>query len=187
MSNSLKMVLVLSLIAVASGGVLSLVYLVSYPGIEANLLEELKSSIFVVLPNTEDYLENEKSGITYFEGRDSSGRTTGIALPAQGNGYQGVIKLMIGMTPDLSKITGVKVLEQVETPGLGGRIGESGFQDQFRSLRTEPAIGYVKNKKPEKETDIQAITGATISSRSVVSIINTNIKRLKSYLLSGGI
>ena len=89
---------------------------------------------------------------------------------------------MVGLTPDLSRITGIKVLEQVETPGLGGRIGEDSFQNQFRGIQTEPAVEYVKNREPEKDTEIQAITGATISSRSIVSIINKNIQMLKGAL-----
>jgi electron transport complex protein RnfG len=106
----------------------------------------------------------------------------GYALPAQGNGYQGVIKLMIGLSPDLAEITGISILEQVETPGLGGRISEQAFQEQFRGVKTEPAVGYVKNQKPEKDTDVQAVTGATISSRSVVTIINRSIEKFREVL-----
>ncbi len=182
MSDRVKMVFALTVVAVASGTVLALVYLVSYPGIQANMLEEQRKSIFQVVPNTKEYVEREKDGVTYFECRNESGEIIGIALPAQGNGYQGVIKLMIGLTPDLSKITGISILEQLETPGLGGRIAEEEFQNQFQGIKTEPALGYVKNIQPEKETDIQAVTGATISSRSVVAIINLNIQRLKAGL-----
>ena len=89
---------------------------------------------------------------------------------------------MVGLTPDLEKITGVAVLEQAETPGLGGRIAEKGFQDQFKGIVTDPAVGWVKNKAPEKDTDIQAVTGATISSRSVVTIINRSIAEIKQVL-----
>jgi electron transport complex protein RnfG len=180
MNRRLKMILILTLFACISGGVLSLVYLFSAPLIELNMLEEQRRSIFNVVPGIERYEENEKSGIQFFECLDSSGTVVGYALPAQGNGYQGVIKLMVGLRPDLSEITGISVLEQVETPGLGGRISEDSFQEQFRG--NKPAIGYVKNKAPDKPTDIQAITGATISSRSVVSIINRNIKSLQEAL-----
>ncbi len=182
MNRRLKMILILTLFACISGGVLSLVYLFSAPLIELNMLEEQRRSIFKVVPGIERYEENEKSGIQFFECLDSSGTVVAYALPAQGNGYQGVIKLMVGLTPDLLEITGISVLEQVETPGLGGRISEDSFQEQFRGIETKPAIGYVKNKAPEKPTDIQAITGATISSRSVVSIINRNIKNLQEAL-----
>jgi electron transport complex protein RnfG len=182
MKVRLKMVLILTLFACVSGGVLSLVFIVSNPLIEANMMEEQNRSIFLVVPEAEGYNEVQKQGITYFECTDAEGGTVGIALPAKGNGYQGVIRLMVGLTPDLGAITGLSVLEQVETPGLGGRIGEEGFQDQFKGVDTEPSVGWVKNKVPDRDTDIQAITGATISSRSVVSIINRSIEELKQVL-----
>jgi len=180
MNNRVKMLLIMTLFACISGGVLSLVYLFSAPLIEANVLAEQRNSIFLVVPGTKDYDEKTKGGITYFECKDSSGALIGYALPLEGNGYQGVIKLMAGLKPDLAELTGIKVLQQVETPGLGGRIGEEEFSEQFKGVKTKPAIGYVKNKTPEKDTDIQAITGATISSRSVVAILNKGIEKFRS-------
>ncbi len=180
MNNRIKMLLIMTLFACISGGVLSLVYLFSAPLIEANVLEEQRNSIFLVVPGTKNYDEKTKDGITYFECKDSSGALIGYALPIEGNGYQGVIKLMAGLKPDISELTGIKVLQQVETPGLGGRIGEKEFQKQFKGVKTEPAVGYVKNQAPEKDTDIQAITGATISSRSVVAILNKGIEKFRS-------
>ena len=176
------MLLIMTLFACISGGVLSLVYLFSAPLIEANMLEEEKRSIFNVLPGIDSYEEKFADDTKYFECKDASGTVVGYALPAQGNGYQGVIKLMVGLTTDLSEITGISVLEQAETPGLGGRISEQVFQDQFRGIKTEPAVGYVKNQAPERDTDIQAVTGATISSRSVVTIINRNIEKFRNIL-----
>jgi electron transport complex protein RnfG len=182
MNKRLKMLLIMTLFACISGGVLSLVYLFSNPLIEANMLAEQKRSIFEVVPKCDEYKEQAVGEMKYFECTDTSGTVVGYALPAQGNGYQGVIKLMIGLSPDLAEITGISILEQVETPGLGGRISEQAFQKQFRGVKTEPAVGYVKNQKPEKDTDVQAVTGATISSRSVVTIINRSIEKFREVL-----
>ncbi|MBN2323719.1 MAG: FMN-binding protein [Spirochaetes bacterium] len=182
MNVRLKMILILTLFACISGGVLSVVYIVSNPLIEANMLAEQDRSIFLVVPEAKSYEEVTKSGFTYYECKDQGGGTVGIAMPAKGNGYQGTIRLMVGLSPDLETITGLAVLEQVETPGLGGRISEEGFSGQFKGIHTDPAVGWVKNQAPEKDTDIQAVTGATISSRSVVAIINKNIGELKKVL-----
>jgi electron transport complex protein RnfG len=176
------MILILTLFASISGGVLSLVYLFSSPLIEANMLEERNRSIFEVVPGAENYEEKVKDDVTYFLCKDQSDSVVGIALPAQGNGYQGVIKLMVGLTPDLNHITGIEVLEQVETPGLGGRIGEDSFETQFENISTKPEVEYVKNQQPEKDNQIKAVTGATISSRSVVAIINKNIEKLHAVI-----
>ena len=182
MNNRLKMILILVLFACISGGVLSLVYIVSNPLIEANMLEEQDRSIYLVVPKAESYEEVVKSGFTYYECKDGSGTTVGVAMPAKGNGYQSTIRLMVGLTPDLDTITGLAVLEQVETPGLGGRISEAAFSAQFKGIHTQPEVGWVKNREPEKDTDIQAVTGATISSRSVVAIINKSIRELREVL-----
>ena len=86
MKIRLKMVLILTLFACISGGVLSLVYIVSNPLIEANMLREQDRSIFLVVPEAKTYDEVKKKEVTYFDCKDSSGRTVGIALPAKGNG-----------------------------------------------------------------------------------------------------
>ena len=185
MNYRVKMILILTLFACISGGVLSVVYLFSSPMIEANILKEQREAIFLVVPGASEYTEKKVDDFIYYECRDKSGNISGYAFLAQGNGYQGVIKIMVGVTPDISKITGIKVLEQVETPGLGGRIAEKDFQEQFRGITTEPQIEYVKNQKPSKPNEIQAITGATISSRSVVSIINRYVSKMKTTVAKG--
>ena len=100
---------------------------------------------------------------------------SGIHLLPMGPGYQANIKLMVGLQTDLTKLKGMKVLEQLETPGLGNFIGDDFFQDQFRGLEFRPKIEYIKNRKPEKPNQIQALTGATISSKAVAKNINNVI------------
>lgn len=182
MSQQLRMVIVLTTIALLSGGVLALTYLVSRNAIEANQIREQRRSIFEVVPDVESYEQRSQGELTYFECRDSSGDLAGFALPAEGNGYQGTIKLMIGLSADLSTITGIEVLEQLETPGLGGRISEHTFQEQFRGLAALPLLSYVKYRKPEGPSQIQAITGATISTRSTLAIINHTLEQAQAVL-----
>jgi electron transport complex protein RnfG len=181
-SQRLRMVIVLTTIALLSGGVLALTYLVGRDAIEANQIREQRRSIFEVVPDVESYEQRSQGELTYFECRDSSGDLAGFALPAEGNGYQGTIKLMIGLSADLRTITGIEVLEQVETPGLGGRISDHIFQEQFRGLAALPVLSYIKNRKPEGPSQIQAITGATISTRSTLSIINRTLEQAQAVL-----
>ena len=116
------------------------------------------------------------------------GNELGYALPYEGNGFQGKIRLMVGVTNDLGKVVGLRVLEQVETPGLGTKIvtdpsdkaNPEWFPGQFNGVITSPLITVVKNAKPSKDSEIMAITGATISSKAVVDIINSGIKELRS-------
>ncbi|MFH1347618.1 MAG: RnfABCDGE type electron transport complex subunit G [Candidatus Margulisiibacteriota bacterium] len=177
MNKLAKMIIVLSVIGLISGGVLAIVYQWAQPKIVANQIKETDAAVFKVLPGTKSYKQIAKGELTYFECFDAKGGKVGTAILCKGNGYQGEIKLMVGVNADFSKFTGMIVLEQLETPGLGAKIVEQKFQDQFKGLATKPPIEYVKGVKPEKGNEIQAITGATISSRAVVEIINKTVKQ----------
>ncbi|MBI5286392.1 MAG: FMN-binding protein, partial [Deltaproteobacteria bacterium] len=63
---------------------------------------------------------------------------------------------------------------------------DSPFKDQFKGLAIEPMVEYVKNRKPDKPNQIQAITGATITTKAVVNGLNEGIKRVAGVLKSGG-
>lgn len=177
MNKIARMILSLTLIGVVSGGVLSLMYQWSLPKIKASQVQSTNAAIFKVLPETKNYQQVSDAELTYFNCFDINQRPVGTAIICQGNGYQGVIKIMVGVNADFTKFTGMTVLEQVETPGLGAKIAEKDFQAQFKGLATRPPIEYVKGIKPEKANQIQAITGATISSRAVVNIINRTVEQ----------
>ncbi|PIS29739.1 electron transporter RnfG [Candidatus Saganbacteria bacterium CG08_land_8_20_14_0_20_45_16] len=172
----LKMIVVLTLIGLISGGVLAYVYQWAELKIAANQVRETDAAVFKVVPGTKSYKTIAKDDLTYFECFDDVDGKLGTAILCQGNGYQGVIKLIVGVNADFSKFTGMSVLEQLETPGLGAKISEAVFQAQFNNLAARPPIEYVKGISPSKPNEIQAITGATISSRSVVNIINKTIE-----------
>ncbi|MBI3753706.1 MAG: RnfABCDGE type electron transport complex subunit G [Deltaproteobacteria bacterium] len=181
-----KMFLVLTIIGAVSGGILAGVFHVADPLIQANREKELKEAIFVVLPEAKDYkvLEKEvdKEKITVYKGIDAEGKPVGLAFIADGGGFQGNIRIMVGLNIDYLKLKGIRVLEQNETPGLGNRIKEPQFEDQFKGLEIKPKVEYIKYRKPEKPNQIQAITGATISSDAVVKNINNAVaKVLKNF------
>ncbi len=169
------MISVLTVIGLIVGGILSFVYYLAAPLIEANRLKALKEAIFYVLPEAKDYETIEKDDMIIYKGIDENGDLVGYTFTADGPGYQANIKLMVGLQTDLSKLKGMKVLEQLETPGLGNFIESDSFQDQFKGLEFRPKIEYIKNRKPEKPNQIQALTGATISSKAVTKNINNVI------------
>ncbi len=175
-SSALKVIIVLTCIGLISGGSLAGVYKISYPLIEKNRIAELKKAIFDVLPEAKSYKELERNGLKAYYGLDSEENPVGIAFEASGNGFQAKIVMMVGIDNEFEKLKGMKVLQQIETPGLGNKIEFDEFRDQFKGLSATPQIEYVKNKKPEKPNQIQAITAATISSDAVVKILNKEIK-----------
>ncbi len=171
MKLGIKMILVLTSIALVSGLLLSYTYQSTKVDIERNKEIEKERAIKVVIPGTERFEEkviNVKNSLLV--AYDKDGNLIGYAMLTEGTGFQGPIKLMVGFDTTLSRITGMEVLENVETPGLGNRIVEDWFKKQFKGRLTP--IGYVKGKKPENPHNIQAISGATISSRSVVKIVD---------------
>ena len=154
MSLSTRMILVLTLITVLSGGILAGWDLVTKPKIAFHRLEALKTAIGDVLPAHDTYTSEETEfGTLYIATRDSSDDPIGFAFMAVGSGFQGELRIMVGLTPDMTQLTGIKVLEQIETPGLGTKIvvDPSNKQDpywfpaQFVGIHVSPEIVAIKN------------------------------------------
>ena len=120
----------------------------------------------------------------------TDGTLKGWVLPAGGPGFADRIELLIGLKADLSTITGLYVLDQKETPGLGNLIGQHEFQDRFAGKSADEPLVVVKTDPLAGSNQILAITGATISSESVADIANAAIANLKepirATLLGGG-
>lgn len=100
-----------------------------------------------------------------------------------GPGLWGNVSLAVGVNADGSELTGMQVLFNVETPGLGGRIGESWFTDQFKNLK--PGSGLIFNQAGQKaDNGFDAISGATISSTAVKDTINQRALVLLKALIA---
>ncbi len=101
----------------------------------------------------------------------------GYAFPVRGAGLWGSILGYVGVTDDYSQIIGVDFIAHSETPGLGGRIDEIEYKEQFRGL---DLIGEGKGDyivyKPAPGGNVDAISGATLTSKSVSDILNNEIK-----------
>lgn len=182
MNTSTKMIIVLTVVAALSGSVLSMWDGVTAPLIEANRLKVLKQAISMVLPEYDHYDEVLiGEDITLYVGKDSVNNSVGIAFKAKGNGFSPDLTVMVGMNPNFTSLTGIEILEQTETPGLGNKIEDSWFKNQFIGLIMDdrkPEV--VKNVKPADPTrGIQAISGATISSKAVVDIISGQVERVR--------
>jgi len=176
------MVVTLTVLGALAGVILAFVFKMADPLIQINKEKELKAAIFTVLPAAKDYRTLtktlKKEVVTVYVGLDANGSPVGVAFKADGNGFQGNVGVMVGLGLDYMKLKGIQVLDQVETPGLGNRILEDWFMKQFKGVEVHPKIEYIKYRKPEKPNQIQAITGATISSNAVVTNINNAVKKV---------
>ncbi len=177
MKTLVRLVAVLGLTAAVSAIALAKAYAWAAPQIERHRQAALEAAIYSVLPDVDTYRDTLVDGRPVFAGYRGSD-LAGYAVPASGNGFQGKIGLMFGLTPGKDATTGLTVLETVETPGLGDKITLAPFLDQFAGLGLAEGVSYVKNRPPDRPLEvgqIDAITGATISSAAVVSIINAAI------------
>ena len=162
MNLSTKMIIVLTLITILSGAILSTWDNITRPAIEAYKLQELQKAIAEVLPQFDAYQEVKHGEMTLYVGvLEDMPQPVGVAFEAVGNGFQGKISIMVGINTDFTEIFAIKILEQIETPGLGTKIVEDPtnkadpfwWPNQFKGLQTNPEIGVVKNIKTKKEED----------------------------------
>jgi len=180
-----RLALTLALAGLVSGLAIVSAYTLTLPQITANKAERLHQAVFEVLPGSrqltplawdgQKLVPAGKEEPAVYEAADSTGAFVGFAVPGEGAGFQDNIKLIYGYEPGEKKIVGMQVLESRETPGLGDRIlKDQHFLGQFRNLAVEPSIVLVKGKGEGRATnEVDAITGATISSTAVVKILNT--------------
>ncbi|NNG02403.1 MAG: FMN-binding protein [Desulfobacteraceae bacterium] len=116
--------------------------------------------------------------------RVSMDRTlAGWVIRAGGQGYADKIELLIGLSPDAGKISGLFVLEQKETPGLGNKIIFSQWRDQYIGKDTQTPLTVTTGRSNAPDT-IDAVTGATISSKSVTDIVNLTTRAVNGRLAS---
>lgn len=187
MNKVTQMLLVLTSIGIIAGGLLAMVNDWASPLIAANKKAETEAAIFRVQSEGKSYEKINNAGFEVYKVMSEDSQVIGYALVYEGNGFQGKIRLICGLTEDLEKIKSMEILEQVETPGLGTKVTETPFTDQFKMLQTSPTINWVKGVPPSEPNEIQAITGATISSKAVVAIINNGISQMKKLRDAGGL
>lgn len=184
--SSLRLILTLAIAGLISGIAIIGIYETTLPTITANKARELREAVFKVLPGVsqmqqfvwrgeqlivaEDLQKDEEA---VYGGYDENGEFVGYAIPGAGPGFQDTIGLLFGFTPEQQLVLGMEVLESRETPGLGDKIyKDANFVGSFSELSIDPEIVAVKKGTTSQPNEIDAITGATISSKAVVRIIN---------------
>ena len=100
-----------------------------------------------------------------------------MAVTAQYKGFGGAVTVMIGMDAN-GAITGVKVTEHAETPGLGTKAADPGYLEQYKGVTEAPA-GHIRD-----DANIDAVSGATITSNAVYNSVR---EALAQYQECGGV
>lgn len=113
------------------------------------------------------------------------GKFAGYCINLQPSGYIGKINMIVGINPDLS-FSGIKIISMSETPGLGAKTGEEAFYKQF-SKGKKGNLLVVKNSSSPAENEINAVSGATISSKAITSGANSALEIATELIKKEGI
>jgi len=154
--------------------------------IKENQLRALNEAIAEVVPGTirseSIEIENEDFKGNVYKCLDDGGKLVGWALDSSGGGFVDKIRLVVGIDPAGENIVGLKVIENVETPGLGNKIQDPEWTGQYIDLDTSREIKVEKRPPNEGANEVQAITGATWSSRYVTDIVNAALPKVRPEL-----
>ncbi len=192
-NTSKAMIATLGFVTALSGFLIVTVYQATKPAIEENKRLAIQKTVLEVIKGATAYKHfviNEKGellaatpglkGTNVYAGYDAGGKLTGLAAEGRAQGYSGAVETIYAYTPSCQCITGVKVIKQTETPGLGDKvITNKDFVANFDKLDATVkgdalanAIVAVKHGSKKNPWEIDAISGATISSKAIAKGLN---------------
>ena len=165
MREIIKLGLILLVITSVAGLILGGVNSMTADIIEERALEESMEAIEAFFPETDGAgLVDDADVLDYdlvdevYEVRQGD-NVIGYTIKTVPNGYDGAIEILTGINMD-GEITGIEILSQTETPGLGDRITTDDFKNQF--------VG----QSSDSEVDVDVLSGATVSSNAVINGVN---------------
>lgn len=193
-----RMIRTLGTIAMLSGLIVVLVFRWTGPIIAENQRIAIENAVFQVVPGASRWVEvalgaDGPSAVTadastVYAAFDDQGALKGIALAAGAQGYQDVVRLLYGYDPACQCVRGIKILKMTETPGLGDKIAfDPVFLKNFEALdaRLDSSgdalanpIKAVKHGRKQDAWEVDAISGATISSVAVANAINRSMQAM---------
>lgn len=179
MKQMVRLGLILLVITAVSAGLLSVVNDVTKVVIQEKAMEANLVYMKELLTDADEFKVVENPAIGDVEGVQEAyealkgGSIIGYVVKTTTSGYGGDVVMLTGINSD-DTIAGMKVSSQSETPGLGARITEADFGSQF--------AGKSAASELQLNTDIDALSGATISSRAATAGVNAAIKAYNDVL-----
>lgn len=171
--NFLRLPLILGIICALSTAIVSYANNLTTPVIAERRHKDIILGYTQVLPqavNLEEVAAPPGSMITGIIRSEKDGQPNGYIYTVAPDGYSGQILLMVGISHPQAAISGVKILQQTETPGLGAKCTDPDFLSQFTGKPLKKKL--VVKKAAKKKREVQAITASTITSNAVVRGIN---------------
>jgi electron transport complex protein RnfG len=198
--SSTRLITTLGIASLLSGFAIVGIYELTLSTIASHKVEATRQAVHNVLPGITQFQplvydagqlqsasEVQSEAELIYAGYDSAGKLVGYAIPGEGPGYQDTIQLLYGYRPSEGLIVGMEVLASRETPGSGDKIQkDEEFLANFKSLAVDPKIVVVSNGSKSQPNEIDGISGATVSTNSVVAILNTSHRRWAERLPASG-
>ena len=185
-SNYIGQAWLVILLALCFGGGLASLDAKLSGRIAANKLAETLGQVPMLVPGADrDGTETQTVAGQIVYRAVAGAQHVGWVIPASGQGFADRIELLLGVDAEVGKITGVYILDQKETPGLGNKIIEAGWRSQFTG-KTALASFEAITGGGASGRQIDAVTGATISSESVCNIINAALVKWRPALAAAG-
>ena len=178
MKNILKITLPLVAIFVVAGVIMSMTYKYTHPVKVQAEKKEKEEALKEMAPDATDPIKvagtwsADNKPYEYYQAT-AGGKSVAYIAETAGKGYSSFIKMLVSLSPDM-KISDVKVLDMNETPGLGDQVLEKSFLDQFKGK----SLSQIVLIKGETKENIQAVSGATYSSRGVTNGVKAAVQLL---------
>ncbi|MBN2794886.1 MAG: RnfABCDGE type electron transport complex subunit G [Clostridia bacterium] len=131
-------------------------------------------------PNAASFIKENPIVSEVYLALDASNTPIGYVIKTLPNGYGGAVTTIIGFTMD-GVITGVRVADHQETPGLGAKAKTEDYYNQYNNLMADGNIQVIKEDVKEGQNAITAITSATITSKAVTSGVNMSKAVLDAF------
>jgi electron transport complex protein RnfG len=158
-----------------SGAIISAVYFITAPVAAQKAVIMKNDAMKALVKNAEAFkpMQDKKDWYTAVK----SGKTIAYIVPSESKGFGGAIKMLVAVTPD-GKVIDFNILAHNETPGLGSNAANYPFRKQFKGKQS---ADLEVTKDPSNTKDIQAMTGATISSRAVTKGVKEAVDEVVQY------
>ncbi len=192
MSDYVKMSLKLFIITALAALALGITYAVTKEPIEQQKEQAGIEARRAVLSDAQQFVavdielyKNEYPGIVeVYEGR-AGDTEVGYVFRILSKGYGGNIELYVGLNTSEGKVAGITIASHSETPGLGANAAEPEFLSRFYDKPIDKPLAVVTGDSG-KADEVEAITGATITSKAVVDGVNDAISLYNQVLKDGG-
>ena len=163
---------------IISGVIIAVTYFITAP-IAVQKNEMLKQQAMKDLVKDADNFKPVPNKVGWFAA-ETAGKVIAYVVPTETNGYGGAIKMLVSVSKD-GKVIDYNILSANETPGLGDNASKSFFRNRFAGKKSGDLIVV---KDPSNKVNIQAMTGATISSTAVTKGVKEVVDEVVAF--SGG-